>query len=179
LIRSLDLYNFWFARTVALRTAPTVLRAFAMVLFVMIAMPLVGLGDYALKPPPNLAAPGMFLVSMTAALMLSCVFTMVMHVVLVWTVSGEGLDRILPTFTMVLSGMTLPLPLFPDFLQPFLNAQPFRGLVDVPFRIYRGNIDAMSAIPDIGHQIVWTVFFIVLGRWLLLRSITSLVVQGG
>jgi ABC-type uncharacterized transport system permease subunit len=37
----------------------------------------------------------------------------------------------------------------------------------------------MSAIPDIGHQIVWTLFFIVLGRWLLLRSITSLVVQGG
>ena len=41
---------------------------------------------------------------------------------------------------IVFSGLIIPLPLFPDWLQPLLYWQPFRGLADVPYRIYGGNI---------------------------------------
>ena len=85
----------------------------------------------------------------------------------------------MPSITMVLSGMIVPLPLFPDFLQPFLNAQPFRGLVDVPFRIYSGNIDAAAAWPDIAQQFIWALIIIGIGKWLLTRSMHRVVVQGG
>ena len=34
---------------------------------------------------------------------------------------------------IVLSGALVPLPLFPDWLQPALALQPFAGLVDIPF----------------------------------------------
>ncbi|XOV86342.1 MAG: ABC transporter permease [Pseudomonadota bacterium] len=179
LVRPLDLYNFWFARTVALRTATTTLRSIPMIAFAMVLLPFFGLDDWALQPPADLAAFLCFLVSLFAALLLSSAFTMLMHVFLVWTISGEGLNRIMPSLTMVFSGMVVPLPLFPQWLQPFLNAQPFRGLVDVPFRIYTGNIPAMEAAPDILHQLVWTLVFILIGRWLLSRSLKQLVVQGG
>lgn len=179
LVRPLDLYWFWFARTFALRTATTTLRSIPMIVFALVLLPLVGFDEWALQPPESLFAFSCFVISIVCALVLACAFTMLMHVFLVWTVSGDGINRIMPSLTIVFSGMVVPLPMFPDWLQPFLNAQPFRGLVDVPYRIYTGNIDAALAAPDILHQIVWALVFIVLGKWLLKRSLRQLVIQGG
>jgi ABC-2 type transport system permease protein len=79
----------------------------------------------------------------------------------------------------ILSGMIVPLPLFPDWAQPVLNALPFRGLVDVPFRLYMGHIPQEEIIPMLVHQLVWIVGLVVLGRWVLSRGMRRLVVQGG
>jgi ABC-2 type transport system permease protein len=179
LVRPLDLYNFWFCRTIALRTATTTLRSIPMILFAMLILPFVGAEAWSMQTPPDLSAFACFVVSMLAALAMACAFTMLMHVFLVWTISGEGLNRIMPSLTLVFSGMVVPLPLFPDWLQPFLDLQPFRGLVDVPFRIYSGHISALNAWPDLLHQLIWTAVFVLIGRWLLARSLRQLVVQGG
>jgi ABC-2 type transport system permease protein len=179
LVRPLDLYTFWFCRTIALRTATTTLRSVPMVIFAMIILPWIGWDAWAMQTPPSLSALAYFCVSLVAALMLACAFTMVMHVFLVWTIAGDGLNRIMPSVTLVLSGMLIPLPLFPAWMQPFLELQPFRGLVDVPFRIYAGDIAANAALPDILHQCVSAAVFVVAGRWLLRRSLKALVVQGG
>lgn len=179
LMRPLDLYYFWFCRTIALRTATTTLRSIPMIIFAMAILPVMGAADWALAPPPSLVAFVSFLVSLACALMLSCAITMLMHVFLVWTISGAGLNRMMPSLVIVFSGMVLPLPLFPDWLQPFLNAQPFRGLVDVPFRIYSGNIPFADVPAELLLQIFWTMAFVVIGRLLLTRSLRQLVVQGG
>jgi ABC-2 type transport system permease protein len=179
LIRPLDLYGFWFCRTLALRTATTTLRSIPMIIFAVWVLPLFGLADWALSMPPDALSFLVFLISMVAALMLACAVTMLMHVTLVWTISGEGLNRLMPPIVIVFSGMLIPLPLFPDWLQPLLEIQPFRGLVDVPFRIYSGSIAIDAAIPDIIHQCVWALAFVLFGRWLLSRSLKRLVVQGG
>jgi ABC-2 type transport system permease protein len=60
---------------------------------------------------------------------------MLVHVSLTWTISGEGLSRLMPGVVTIFSGMVIPLPLFPDWTQPLLSALPFRILVDVPNRI--------------------------------------------
>lgn len=179
LVRPLDLYTFWFCRTIALRTATTTLRAIPMVIFAMIGLPLVGAVDWALLPPADLITLLAFVISLGCALMLACAFTMLMHVVLVWTISGEGLNRFMPAIVNVFSGMIVPLPLFPDWMQGFLEWQPFRGLVDVPFRIYTGNIPLGSAAPDVALQLLWAAVFIWLGRRMLTGSMRRMVVQGG
>ena len=179
LIRPLDLYNFWFCRTIAFRTATTTLRSVPMVIFAMAVLPLFGAGRWGLQLPPGAAALACFAVSLACALMLACAITMLMHVVLLWTISGEGLNRIMPSLVTVLSGMVIPLPLFPAWLQSFLNVQPFRGLVDVPYRIYVGSIPVDQVLPNVVGQILWAVAFIAVGRWLLSRSLKQLVVQGG
>lgn len=179
LVRPLDLYLFWFCRTIALRTATTTLRSIPMVIFAMGVLPLVGAADWALVPPPSLIALVSFIASLVCALLLSCAITMLMHVFLVWTISGAGLNRFMPSLVMVFSGMVVPLPLFPDWLQPALEAQPFRGLVDVPFRIYSGNIPVVDVMPELVLQLAWTLAFVALGKWLLARSLRQLVIQGG
>ena len=79
----------------------------------------------------------------------------------------------------VFSGMIVPLPLFPDWSHPLLDVLPFRGLVDLPFRLYMGHIPAREVLGVLGHQLLWTAVLVVLGRCLLARGTRPLVVQGG
>jgi ABC-2 type transport system permease protein len=179
LSRPLDLYTFWFFRTLAYRTAGTTLRVVPMIIFAMLLLPLLGLADWALKPPPTWVAGLLFLLSMALAVLLACAVTMLMHVALVWSLSGEGINRIMLSIVTIFTGMMVPLPLFPDWMQPVLYWQPLRGIVDVPYRLYSGNILPAEAMSEILHQVLWVVLLIGFGRWLLSRNIRRLVVQGG
>ena len=178
LLRPLDLYGYWFARTLAFRTATTTLRAIPMVMFAMLLLPAFGLAEWAL-PAPSVTALAGFLAAMAAAALLSTAITVLAHTSMLWTLSGEGVDRILPSFVTILSGMIVPLPLFPDWMQPFLEWQPFRGLCDVPYRIYSGNIPMAEAANEIVFTLAWTAVIVCFGRYLLSRGVRRLVVQGG
>ena len=179
LLRPLDLYSFWFARTLAFRAAPTLLRLTPMLIFAYWGLPLLGIPEWALPLPANFVAGLLFVFSLIATLALSTAFTMVMHVSLIWTISGEGFNRLMPGVVPVFAGLIVPLPLFPDWLQPYLYWQPFRGMADVPFRIYSGHIPATDALFEIAMQWIWFAIIVVLGYWLLARARARLVVQGG
>ncbi|MDE0055527.1 MAG: ABC-2 family transporter protein [Gammaproteobacteria bacterium] len=179
LLRPLDLYAYWFGRTLAFRIAAPTLRGIPMVMFAMLLLPAVGLGDWALAPPPSAAALAGFLVSLVLAAVLATAVTVLAQISLLWTISGVGIDRILTVLVTILSGLIVPLPLFPDWLQPFLRWQPFRGLADVPYRIYSGNIPPAEAVGEVVFILVWTLVLVGLGRAILHRGIRRMVVQGG
>jgi len=179
LLRPLDLYAFWFARTLAFRSAPTLLRMVPMLAVTFFALPVVGLGEWALPLPASAASGFFFAVALIGTLFLSTAFTTVLHIALMWTISGEGINRIMPGLVPVLAGLIVPLPLFPDWLQPFLYWQPFRGMADVPFRIYSGHIPADAAMVEIGVQWLWFAVIVWFGYWLLTRARRKLVIQGG
>lgn len=179
LLRPLDLYGFWFARTLAFRAAPTLLRMVPMLVVAYAGLPLIGLGEWALPWPAGAAAAALFLVSLSATLVLSTAITMVMHVSLMWTLSGEGLNRLMPGVVPLMSGLVVPLPLYPDWLQGVLFWQPFRGLADVPFRIYSGHIPPHAAVVEIALQLGWSALIVGFGMWLLGRGGQRVVVQGG
>ena len=98
---------------------------------------------------------------------------------LLWTVAGDGITRLTLITIWTFSGIVMPLPLFPGWLQPLLNALPFRGLMDTPFRLYVGHIPAEGVLPVLLHQLAWTIALVALGRWVLSRGVRRLVVQGG
>ena len=179
LLRPLDLYAYWFGRTLAFRIAAPTLRGIPMVVFAMVLLPIFGLGDWALVPPPSAAAFVGFVVAVVLAALLATVVTLLAHISLLWTISGVGMDRILAVLVTVFSGQVVPLPLFPDWLQPILNWQPFRGLADVPYRIYSGNIPPGEVVPELVFILVWTVALVALGRLILRRGVRRMVVQGG
>ena len=179
LLRPLDLYSYWFGRTLAVRVAAPTLRGIPMVLFSMVLLPLVGLDDWALIPPASAVALAGFVASLVLAAMLATAITLLAHISLLWTISGVGMDRVLTGLVTVFSGLTVPLPLFPDWLQPLLNWQPFRGLADVPYRIYSGNIPAAEIAGELFFVLIWMIALVLLGRLILLRGVRRMVVQGG
>lgn len=179
LLRPLDLYSAWFARTLALRCATTSLRALPMIFICVVVLPAVGLDEWALRPPANLARGAAFLLSLLATIGLATALTMILHAGLIHTISAKGFNSIMASVVVLLSGMLIPLPLFPDWLQPALYWQPFRGLADVPYRIYLGHIPPDHALIEIAMQLGWTVLIVGLGRFLLARASARLVTQGG
>lgn len=171
LVRPLDLYGLWYARAVASRIAPITLRAVPM--FIVAGLFL------GLQAPASIATAALWGLATIGAVLLSSAIATLITISLLWTVSGEGISRIAPALIFIFSGLIVPLPLWPDWLQPVLNFLPFRGLADVPFRIYMGHIPPSQAVYALAHQAVWIIFFIVLGRWVLSRGTRKLVVQGG
>lgn len=171
LARPLDLYVLWYSRGLAALTAPTLLRAVPLCV-------IAGL-FFGLRLPPSPASSLAWALTTFGALLLACAISTLLNISLFWTLSGDGLSRLAPTAVMVFSGMLIPLPFFPDWLQPVLNALPFRGLVDVPFRLYTGHMPPGDALGLFGFQIAWTVVLIAVGYGVLNRGIRRLVVQGG
>ncbi|MHC5033724.1 MAG: ABC transporter permease [Planctomycetota bacterium] len=171
LLRPVDLYTYWYCRAVAHRTAPTILRAVPM--FVIAGL------FFGLQAPASPACALAWAASMTAALLLSCAITSILAISMLWTVSGEGAARLLSISAYILSGLIVPLPLLPDWAQSVMNALPFRGILDVPARLYMGHIPPGEVVGMMTHQLAWTAALVVFGRWLLSRGVRRMVVQGG
>jgi ABC-2 type transport system permease protein len=171
LARPLDLYSLWFARQVANRLAPTVLRCGPIFLL--------GMLFFGMQPPPSAAAFGAWVVATLGALLLVAAFATLITISLLWTISGDGMARLAPSVVAVLSGQMLPLPLFPSAFQPWLRALPFSGMVDSPYRLWTGHLPPGDLLGVVLHQAVWILIFVALGRALLARGMRRIVVQGG
>jgi ABC-2 type transport system permease protein len=171
LVRPLDLYAFWFCRALAVRTAPVLLRAVPMVLLAWLF--------FGLQPPPSWASACAWGAATLCALLLSCAMSTLLNISLLWTIAGDGVAMLVSSAVILLSGMMVPLPFFPDWAQSILKALPFRGLVDIPFRLYTGHIPPGEALSVLAHQIMWAVAWVALGRRMLAKGTRRLVVQGG
>lgn len=171
LIRPLELYWFWFSKAIALRIVPTLLRS----------IPLIALASmfFGLEPPISWHAGALFLLSCIFSLLLSSALTTIVAITLFWTISGEGIIRLMPSVVILLSGVLVPLPLFPEWMQPFLSLQPFRAILDIPCRFYTGILATEQWLYYLLFQLMWAFFFILLGKYLLKRSLQKLVIQGG
>lgn len=179
LCRPLDLYSLWYARALAWRTAPTILRAIPMCVIAAAILPLIGLEEWRLASPPSTAAAVAFGVTLVCTLLLGCALTTLINISLLWTISGDGAVILMTTLVTFLSGMIVPLPLFPDWAQPIVQALPFAGLVDLPFRVFTGHIPPAAVVLVLLHQIFWTIALVLFGRWLLSHGTRRVVVQGG
>jgi ABC-2 type transport system permease protein len=179
LCRPIDLYGMWYARAVAFRTAPTILRALPMVVLATVGLPLVGLGEWRLAPPPSLAAGVGFAIALVGGLALACALTTLINIVVLWTIQNDGVIILFTAAVSLLSGLLVPLPLLPDWAQPVLRWLPFAGVMDLPARIYNGHIAPAEIGLVLARQVGWTLALVALGRWLLDRGMRRVVVQGG
>jgi ABC-2 type transport system permease protein len=171
LTQPLDLYWNWFFRSFSYRGIPTVMQSIPMLLTAKLF--------FGLSSPISWEAGVTFACSLGLAMLLSAAMTTIVAISYFWTISGEGIKRLLPHFTLLFSGMIFPLPLFPDWMQPFLNVQPLRGLIDIPSRIYTGIIPQKEVIFYFGLQLLWFLVFVAWGRWLVKRALRRIEIQGG
>lgn len=171
LVRPCSLFWFWFARALALRSAPPLLRCVPLLLLAYCF--------FGLQLPAGWISALWFIVSLLLAVVLSAAITVVLNSSLFWTISGEGITMIVPTLAMALSGQIIPLPLYPDWMQPLIHLLPFRGLIDVPARIYSGVISAEQAWLEVSTQILWSLIILWFGACLVRKGTGRLVIQGG
>jgi ABC-2 type transport system permease protein len=83
LVRPVDLYSLWYARTLAMRAAPTSLRCVPIFFFSGFVMAQTSLVDWSLSAPASAAAAIAFVVALGCGLLVSVAITTLVHVSLI------------------------------------------------------------------------------------------------
>lgn len=178
-LRPVDAYAFWFVRTAGWTAARVVPRVTLMLMFAGVLLPVLGWDEWSWQPPADLMAMLGFTISILLALLLSTAMMMLINIVTLVTLTDRGAVAVAVPMVIALSGNLLPLALFPDWLQTALLIQPFAGVLDIPVRIYMGNLVGVGALKGMGVQLFWIVAVIALGRFAMARAMRRLEVQGG
>jgi len=175
LTRPVDLYTFWFSRSLALRFAPVALRLPLVALFAF----LVPIKAWALSAPPNASALVAFAAALSISFLLAGALTTLLSVLCLWIEGGNGLAQLLGTFAWVSSGLVLPLPMLPARLQKAAEWLPFAGILDAPLRLYSGHWQPAQAALPLLRSLGWALVLIAVGRLILRQSLSRVEVQGG
>ncbi|AOX16760.1 ABC transporter permease [Kozakia baliensis] len=179
LLRPLNLWSWWYSASFSWLAGSTFPRAALMILAAGPLAALCGLSDWGLAAPASAMALAMALLSFLLGASLSATMVMWLNILTARTLSPRGSYAIATPLAVLLSGMLLPLPLYPDWVRLALLAQPFAGVSDIPIRIYLGVPIPGGSGTGLALQAGWIVALTVLGRFWLGRVVERLEVQGG
>ena len=174
LCRPQDLYWMWFSKIFGERLSNVALR-FIPVLLVATILP----GTYHLDLSITLTRFLIFLASITLSSILMVSLVLLYHVICLFTLDEKGIVNIFMIVSDILSGLVLPIPFFPTWLQNISNILPFRYVSDFPFRLYVGNIPLEEGLIGLIVQIIWIIILILIGRIITKKALNKAVIQGG
>ena len=173
-VRPINLYNQWYIEYFGNKLAATILRSSPLIV-VAFLMPK-GMG---LMLPVSIEAFLLFLVAILLGFLLNAAICMIIVYLTFKTLSARGTVSICNTVCGILGGLYIPLIFMPEGVQNVLNFLPFRYSLDVPARIYIGNMAPAEALPFILLGLIWLVILITLGKILIRRAGNNAVIQGG
>lgn len=174
LCRPIDIYNMWFARSIANRLAKAVLRCMP-ILIVALCLP----KPYALLIPVEGVTFLLMLISLVLALGVTVAFCMLIYITCFFTVSPMGVRMVATSLVEFCQGAVIPLPFFPDKIRILMEWLPFGAMQNVPFRIYSGDIAGAALIEAIGLQVFWLIALVAIGKGLSAKAMKKICVQGG
>ena len=173
LVRPIKLYNNWFAQCMANRISPTLLNCMPVLIIAALVQP-----KYRIHFPPSVNLV-LFLISAILALALVVALALIMHISMFYTTSPRGIRIIVTAVTTFFSGGIIPLPYFPEHVLAIVELLPFASMQSTPLLIYSGSLTSGEVVQSIGIQCVWLLVLIVIGRVLMKRTLSRVVVQGG
>ena len=174
LCRPIEIYNMWFARSIANRMSRAVLRCMP-ILLVAAFLP----APYGMVLPVGIAEFLWFVITMVLGLLVTVAFCMLVYVITFFTVSSRGVRMVAVSMVEFFAGAVIPLPFFPDGLRQVMELLPFASMQNVPLRVYSGDIGGQQILIAIGLQIFWLVALVAGGRLLIRKAMRKVVVQGG
>lgn len=174
LCRPTNIYGFWFSKLIAMRLSSAILRCFP-VLLVAFLLP----EPYRMSLPPSPVHLFLFVVALMLGLFILVALSMLIYISTFITMSPMGSLLLFALLGEFLSGLTIPIPLFPGWLQNIIYALPFHWTADFPFRVYSGHISAHDAWVSFPQQLAWIVVLVGFGMFAMRAALRRVVVQGG
>ncbi len=174
LCRPIDIYNMWFARSVANRLSRALLRC-APILLVAFFLP----EPYSMTLPPDVFTFILFIIAMILGMTVTAAMCMLVYMLSFFTVSPQGLRIIFSMTAEILQGIVIPIPFFPPGVQRIVELLPFASMENVPLRIYSGNISGGAAAKAMLMQMFWIIALIAAGKLIYRSASRKITVQGG
>lgn len=174
LCRPLKLYWMWYFKIISQRLAAVFLRCIpALIVALLLPYP------YGLGFPSDFLTFIVFLLTLIISTLLMTSIVTFYHVLAMFTLDDKGVTAIVLSVADILSGVVVPIPFFPKFLQVISSYLPFQYVSDLPFRIYTSHIPLNEAWMGIIIQIIWTIILIGIGVFLSKKALKKAVIQGG
>ena len=172
--RPINLYNQWYAEHLGYKLSALILRCMPLILFAAI-MP----KSIRIMLPTSFTAFILFLAALTIGALLTSAISMIIVYLTFKTLSAKGTVSICNTVCGVLGGLYIPLVFMPQSVQNVLNYLPFRYTLDLPARIYIGNIPPLEGLKFIGIALAWLIIIVLLGKLLISKAGKNAIIQGG
>lgn len=174
LCRPIGIYNLWYVKLLTQRLSSALLRSLPIIVVAMLIPQ-----PYRLMLPPDLATLATFLITLVLGLFILVALSMLIYISVFITLSPAGSLLMFAVIGEFFSGMVIPIPLMPAWLQEIVRALPFHYSADFPFRVYSGHIPLDAAWHGVVLQLVWLAALILLGKFAMGKSLRKIVVQGG
>ncbi|MDE7324270.1 MAG: ABC-2 family transporter protein [Lachnospiraceae bacterium] len=174
LCRPVNIYNMWFAKSMATRSASAILRCFP-VLAVAAFIP----HPYGIDAPASPLHFFLFVLSLIMGLAVTVAFTLLIYVLAFFTISPQGLRMVFISCVEFFSGAVIPLPFFPDKIRSFMELLPFASMQNVALRVYSASMSAEEMKQAILLQVFWLAAIAAAGKLLCRFAEKRIVVQGG
>ena len=174
LCRPINLYQIWYVKLFSKRLAAGLLR-FSPILVIGFLMPY----PFSLSLPHSPLSFLLFLISLFLGLTLLVSISMMIYISVFKTMHPAGSMLIFGIAGEFFSGMAVPIPLMPEWLQNITAFMPFRWTADLPLRVYSGHIGTEDALFGISMQILWITVLVTVGMLIMKRVTRLSVVQGG
>ena len=113
LCRPCNLYSMWFTKNMAVRLSKMVLRCLPILIFAAL-LPY----PYGLSLPYDLLSGVLFLLSISLGFLVLVAFSMLIYITAFYTLSPLGIRILATSVIEFFSGALIPLPFFPETLQP-------------------------------------------------------------
>jgi len=174
LCRPAGIYGYWFARLLAQRLSSALLRCFP-ILLIAFCIP----EPHRITLPPSGTSFVLFLAALLLGLLVLVAISMFIYISVFVTMSPAGSTLIFAVVGEFFSGIIIPIPLMPEWLQKVTGWLPFHLTADFPFRVYSGHIPPTEAAMGVLAQIIWLVLLVGTGMFALKKVLRRVVVQGG
>lgn len=174
LCRPINIYNMWFARSLANRFSKAVLRCLP-ILLVAAFLP----APYGLMLPVSIPAFLLFLLTLFMGVGVTVAFCMLVYMVSFFTISPAGIRMVAVSVVEFFQGAVIPLPFFPDGIRKIFELLPFASMQNVPLRIYSGDLYGNDMWQAILLQFFWLFVLTGMGRILDALAMKKITVQGG
>ena len=174
LCRPVNIYQVWYVKLLSKRLARGVLR-FAPVMLLGFLMP----HPYNLSLPESQLSLLLFTATLFLGLILLVAISMLIYISIFKTMSPIGSVGVFGIIGEFFSGMTIPIPLMPEWLQNICMLLPFRWTSDLPLRVYSGSIGTAEAATGIAVQLFWILILVSTGMLIMKRVTRLSIVQGG
>jgi ABC-2 type transport system permease protein len=134
---------------------------------------------FPVRPPAGLLAALAFLVSAFLTFFLMAGINFLVGLAAIGTRAVQGILRAKALAVELLSGLLIPIALFPDRLREVVAWLPFRHVVDTPVRLYLGRATGRDALLLLGAEALWTVGILLAGRLVYRLASPRISIAGG
>jgi viologen exporter family transport system permease protein len=134
---------------------------------------------FDLRLPREVATWPVFLISVVLAVTVSFGIRAIVNLFSFWFMDSRGLGAIVSPAWIVLSGMMLPLAVFPAGLRTFARMTPFAATFDAPAQVFLEQLSARDVAATLALQALWAGVMLAAAARVMDHGTRKLVIQGG